>query len=154
MDAENQSETEFTKKKSIHLQHLLLVYLLKLCSNCQYSIGNNVAAHTHIIINLTSKCHKMRSKWYHRLKFSVTICMYCNMSALLDCLLAHFKDSQYRVTVWLMGFRCSLFETLTGCGGMCRGYANVWTQENLFDTRRIGIRCVTHIQSATAIDCY
>lgn len=93
----------------------------KLCNNCQCSIGNSVQphirAHTHTI-NLTSKCHKKRSKWYQRLKFSVTICMYCNMSALLDCLLVHFKDSQYRVTVWLMGFRCLLYETLTGCGGM------------------------------------
>lgn len=83
------------EKKSHSLAALLLVE--RRYSHTNHSISNCVATasaqlatmynrtHTHIINLTTSKCHKMRSKWYHRLKFSVTICMYCNMSALLDC---------------------------------------------------------------------
>lgn len=65
-------------------QHYILVYLsyqsyhFKLCSNCQrYTQIHCVQLATnnrkHAIF--TSKFHKKRSKWYHGLKFSVTICI-------------------------------------------------------------------------------
>lgn len=89
-----------------------------------------LAPHTTTYTPFTSHSNATikRSKWYHGLEFAVTI---CNLHV-LQCVgiaCVALRLSQYRMTVWLMGFWCLLYETFDWCRHM-NTRKSLWYNEN------------------------